>query len=145
MPNIVRSVVRDYECDTQGIVNNAVYMNYCEHARNQYINSLGYSLYDLHTIHKENPVVALALLEFKHSLVGGDTYTLHTTLSLKGSMRMIFTQNIYKTGSIYDTTEEETLCVAAEVTVSVLKERDDASLYPIPIKQSVLYRLFENV
>ena len=27
--------VRDYECDLQGIVNNAVYQNYYEHPRHQ--------------------------------------------------------------------------------------------------------------
>ena len=33
--------VRDYECDLQGVVNNAVYQNYLEHARHQYLQSLG--------------------------------------------------------------------------------------------------------
>ena len=35
--------VRDYECDLQGVVNNAVYQNYLEHARHQYLQSLGLS------------------------------------------------------------------------------------------------------
>jgi acyl-CoA thioester hydrolase len=33
--------VRDYECDMQGIVNNAVYQNYLEWARHEYLLSRG--------------------------------------------------------------------------------------------------------
>ncbi|MEY2999855.1 MAG: hypothetical protein RL648_69 [Verrucomicrobiota bacterium] len=33
--------VRDYECDQQGIVNNAVYQNYLEHARHCFLRSHG--------------------------------------------------------------------------------------------------------
>ena len=40
--------VRDYECDLQGVVNNAVYQNYLEHARHQYLQSLGLSFARFH-------------------------------------------------------------------------------------------------
>ena len=35
--------VRDYECDLQGIVNNANYQHYLEHARHEFLLSLGVS------------------------------------------------------------------------------------------------------
>ena len=35
--------VRDYECDIQGIVNNANYLHYTEHTRHLYLTSLGVS------------------------------------------------------------------------------------------------------
>ena len=34
--------VRDYECDLQGIVNNAEYQHYLEHARHQFLRSVGH-------------------------------------------------------------------------------------------------------
>ena len=36
--------VRDYECDIQGIVNNANYLHYTEHTRHLFLTSLGVTL-----------------------------------------------------------------------------------------------------
>ena len=43
-----RMEVRDYECDIQGIVNNAHYLHYTEHTRHRFIQSLGISFSKLH-------------------------------------------------------------------------------------------------
>ena len=40
--------VRDYECDIQGIVNNANYLHYTEHTRHLFLASLGVSFSKLH-------------------------------------------------------------------------------------------------
>ncbi len=40
--------VRDSECDLQGVVNNAVYQNYFEHARHRYLTTNGFDFARLH-------------------------------------------------------------------------------------------------
>ena len=40
--------VRDYECDLQGIVNNATYQHYLEHARHEFLISKGIDFAQLH-------------------------------------------------------------------------------------------------
>ena len=40
--------VRDYECDLQGVVNNANYQHYLEHARHDFLISKGVSFAQLH-------------------------------------------------------------------------------------------------
>ena len=43
-----RMEVRDYECDIEGIVNNANYLHYAEHTRHLFLKSLGVSFAALH-------------------------------------------------------------------------------------------------
>ena len=45
--------VRDYECDLQGIVNNANYQHYIEHTRHEFLLAQGISFADLHTTCRE--------------------------------------------------------------------------------------------
>ena len=49
--------VRDYECDLQGIVNNANYQHYLEHTRHEFLLSAGVSFAGLHE-QGVDPVVA---------------------------------------------------------------------------------------
>ena len=39
--------VRDYECDLQGIVNNANYQHYLEHTRHEFLTSTGVSFAEM--------------------------------------------------------------------------------------------------
>ena len=58
--------VRDYECDIQGIVNNANYLHYTEHTRHQFLVSLGVSFAQLHE-RCIDAVVARINLQYKTS------------------------------------------------------------------------------
>ena len=59
--------VRDYECDLQGIVNNANYQHYLEHTRHEFLSSTGVSFAALHE-QGVDPVVARINMAFKTPL-----------------------------------------------------------------------------
>ena len=65
--------VRDYECDVQGIVNNAVYQNYLEHCRHQFLQTVGL---DFNQMHKEgiDGVVIRAEIDYKFPLRPDDVF-----------------------------------------------------------------------
>ncbi len=63
--------VRDYECDLQGVVNNAVYQNYLEHARHEYLKSIGIDFAAL-AAQKINLVVVRVEIDYKASLTSGE-------------------------------------------------------------------------
>src|SRR5512143_3503993 len=65
--------VRDYECDLQGVVNNAVYQNYLEHARHEYLKSIGIDFAAL-TAQRINLVVTRVEIDYKFSLTSGDRF-----------------------------------------------------------------------
>ena len=65
--------VRDYECDLQGIVNNANYQHYLEHTRHEFLTSVGVSFAALHE-QGVDPVVARISMAFKTPLKSGDEF-----------------------------------------------------------------------
>ena len=87
-------VVRDYECDIQGIVNNAVYQHYNEHCRSCFIASLGIEFADLHE-RGIDVVVAQLNMRFKTSLRPGDKFEVRLALEKQG-LRYVFHQDIVR-------------------------------------------------
>lgn len=87
--------VRDYELDTQGVVNNSVYQNYLEHARHQFLKKLGLNFNELHS-NGVDAVVHKIELEYKKPLVGDDEFTVRSRIRQKGHVRYLFEQDIYR-------------------------------------------------
>jgi len=85
-----RMKVRDYECDSQGVVNNAIYLHYFEATRHEFMESCGLRLRDLND-EKITPVVRSANLKYNHSLRGSDEFICTVSLEKKG-IRYIFHQ-----------------------------------------------------
>ena len=86
--------VRDYELDTQGIVNNSVYQNYLEHARHGFLKSLGLNFNELHRQGTDAVVYKVELI-YKKALRGDDHFVVKTRAEPEGHVRFIFFQDIY--------------------------------------------------
>jgi acyl-CoA thioester hydrolase len=88
-------LVRDYECDLQGIVNNAVYQNYLEHARHEYLKSVGVD-FKAFADKGINLVVARVELDYRSSLTSGDHFVVTLNFIKESRIRFAFLQNIYR-------------------------------------------------
>ncbi|NDV80720.1 thioesterase family protein [Bacteroides sp. 51] len=86
--------VRDYECDLQGIVNNANYQHYLEHTRHEFLSSIGVSFAELHA-QGVDPVVARINMAFKVSLTSGDEFVSKLYIKKEG-IRYTFYQDIFR-------------------------------------------------
>ena len=87
--------VRDYECDMQGVVNNAVYQNYLEHARHEYLKSIGIDFADL-TARGINLVVTRAEIDYRMSLKSGDRFAVEVSPERFSPLRIGFRQRILR-------------------------------------------------
>ena len=87
--------VRDYECDLQRIVNNAVYQNYLEHARHEFLLS---KKVDFAALADEglNLVVIRAEVDYKRSLTSGDEFYVGVNFSMHDRVRFKFDQTIVR-------------------------------------------------
>ena len=87
--------VRDYELDTQGVVNNSIYQNYLEHARHQFLKKIGSNFNKLHN-NGTDAVVHKIELEYKRPLMGDDSFEVRSRIHQKGNVRFVFEQDIYR-------------------------------------------------
>ncbi len=103
--------VRDYECDLQGIVNNANYQHYMEHSRHELLEHLGVNFGKLHE-DGIDAMVAKITIEYKIPLRSGDKFVVGINLKRQGP-KIVFYQDIYRLsdGKLCTKGEVETICV----------------------------------
>lgn len=104
--------VRDYECDAQGIVNNANYQHYYEVARHEFLEQNGLNFYELHE-EGIDAVVVSVYIRYKHSLRGTNDFVVRINSIEKEGIRYIFNQSIIrlKDGKVCSTGKFETACM----------------------------------
>ena len=103
--------VRDYECDLQGIVNDANYQHYIEHTRHEFLSSLGVSFARLHD-EGIDPVVARLNMAFKTPLKSGDEFISKLYIKKEG-IKYVFYQDIFRLPDMKPVIKAtvETVCV----------------------------------
>ena len=98
---------RDYECDIQGIVNNANYQHYLEVTRHKWMQTAGLSFSRLHE-EGIDLVVNEVSIRYRISLRGQELFVSCLNLRRDGA-RFVFEQDIYRKCDMK-------LCVSATVS-----------------------------
>jgi Predicted thioesterase len=111
-----RMQVRDYECDIEGIVNNANYLHYCEHTRHLFLKECGLSFAEMHE-KGVDAVVARMNLQYKSPLRPDDEFISRVGLTKEG-IKYVFHHDIFRlVGESGDsaTSPREELCFRGKV------------------------------
>lgn len=114
-PFSIELKVRDYECDMQGIVNNAIYQHYLEHARHEFLASRGLSFAEL-TKQGVIIVVARAEIDYRAPLHAGEECRITVAASRPSPVRLVFSQKILRAA-------DGKLMVSAEIITTAVNER----------------------
>ena len=106
-----RMAVRDYECDIEGIVNNANYLHYCEHTRHLFLKECGLSFAEMHA-KGVDAVVARMNLQYKTPLRPDDEFISRMRLTKEG-IKYVFHHDIFRAS-------DEALCFRGDITLVCL-------------------------
>jgi acyl-CoA thioester hydrolase len=119
----IEFTVRDYECDIQGVVNNANYQHYLEHARHEFLISRGINFAQLHEDGLEL-IVTKVEIEYKYPLRSRDRFEIKTNIYKEGNIRLVFLQDIFRT-------DDMKLIVRARITGAATK--NGKPVYPAEV------------
>ncbi|MDR1626375.1 MAG: acyl-CoA thioesterase [Spirochaetia bacterium] len=120
MKHISKLVVRSYECDSYSHVNNAVYLNYLEYARMEFLKDNGFD-YKKFVAQGYAIIVARIAIDYKLSAVLDDELTIETAPVRRRTASGMFHQRILRGGA---------LVAEADVTWAVLNAQGKPT--PIP-------------
>lgn len=107
--------VRDYECDLQGVVNNAIYLHYLEHTRHEFLKQIGVDFADLV---KKNIflVVIRSEVDYLASLTSGDSFVVGLDMHRLSPTKFVFHQEIH-----HSVTKK--VILKAQITGTALNEK----------------------
>lgn len=119
--------VRDYEVDSEGIVNNAVYLHYLEHTRHEFCEQAGMSFRQMHESGID-PVLSRVEIDYRTPLGLGESMVSKLAIKREGA-RFIFLQDIYnEAGALVVTAKVSVVCLEhgkltrGDVIASVFKD-----------------------
>lgn len=132
-PYVWHTVVRDYELDGQGIVNNATYLNYFEHCRNEYLRTLGI---DAHVYFKQGYTLVVAAIEvqYRAPLMAHQAFYVTVRLAQCSYRRAFFEQEIHAVA-------DDRLMAKALVTTACVDQTTGKSCLPESLKEQLMRAL----
>lgn len=107
--------VRDYECDIQGIVNNSVYQNYMEHARHEFLKTIGINFKE-YALRGINFVVVRIEIDYKMPLQSGNSFYVTVEMVRESKIKIAFNQSIYRSS-------DDKLMAQGKVIATALNEK----------------------
>ncbi|MCL1818395.1 MAG: acyl-CoA thioesterase [Spirochaetaceae bacterium] len=120
MKHISHLTVRSYECDAYNHVNNAVYLNYLEYARMEFLKDYGFN-YKEFVAQGYFIIVVRIAIDYKLSAVLDDVLTIETEPLKRRAASGVFRQRILR---------GDDLIAEAEITWATLNPQGKPS--PIP-------------
>lgn len=104
--------VRDYEVDSQGIVNNAIYLHYLEHTRHEFCRKAGTSFRRMQA-DGIDPVLRSVNITYLRPLGLGEEMVSKLALRREGA-RFVFIQDIYSLPDLQPVVKAEVVVVCLE-------------------------------
>jgi acyl-CoA thioester hydrolase len=122
--------VRSYECDTNGHVNNAVYLNYLEVARHEMLAALGMDYAGMRSA-GFGLVVARIDIRYRRPAVEGDALTILSRATKRLRVGGIIAQRILKAEELIAEADVTWVSIDARRRAAPMPERFDvAGLWP---------------
>lgn len=116
------SKVRDYELDSQGVVNHSTYLNYLEQTRSEYAHALGIDFIEYYKAGYLFVVAGLEI-EYHRSLVFGNEFYVTVYTKSFNEKRMDFAQEVRRKS-------DDKLMVSATVHVACMDVKTKKSCMP---------------